>query len=103
MKRTPTHSTLSYTFCPYTTLFRSPAEWWMRCRDRRAAMAALILFAAYIAMGLWTILWGIGLFVPVLSKPLAPLVEGLLWLNLGLMLWRGMMRALFVEIGRAHV
>lgn len=77
-----------------------PAEWWMRFRDRRAAMAALILFAAYIAMGLWTILWGIGLFVPVLSKPLAPLVEGLLWLNLGLMLWRGMMRALFV--GRTY-
>jgi adsorption protein B len=72
-----------------------PAEWWMRLRDRRSAMAALVLFAAYLTLLLGAALWLIGQFRPLPSH-MSPLLTPLLWLNLGLMLWRAIMRALFV-------
>ncbi|KQN04713.1 hypothetical protein ASE85_06860 [Sphingobium sp. Leaf26] len=77
-----------------------PAEWWMRIRDRRATLAAFVLFAAYLALILWALIAAIGIVVPFLQPPLPPLINGLLWCNLGLMLWRTIMRALFV--GRAY-
>lgn len=77
-----------------------PAEWWMRLRDRRAALAALVLCAAYLALPLWGMLWLIGLAFPLDSQPLSPAVTILLWINLGLMIWRAIMRAFFV--GRAY-
>ncbi|NWK95989.1 hypothetical protein DM806_09940 [Sphingobium lactosutens] len=73
-----------------------PAEWWMRLRDRRSALAALVLFAAYLALLLWAALWLIGQFHALPFRPISPLLTHLLWLNLGLMLWRGAMRTLFV-------
>lgn len=73
-----------------------PAEWWMRIRDRRAALAALVLFAAYLSLLLWGVLAaaamaGLGpLFEP------APVAQLLLWLTFGFMVWRIVMRVVFV-------
>lgn len=77
-----------------------PAEWWMRLRDRRAALSAFVLFAAYMTVTLWGMLWLIGLFRPIPPRPLSPTIVALLWVNVGLMSWRGLMRALFV--GQAY-
>ena len=77
-----------------------PAEWWMRIRDRRSTLAAFVLFAAYVALILWALLAVIDLVAPRHQPPLPPLIEKLLWFNLILMLWRMMMRGLFV--GRAY-
>lgn len=71
-------------------------ELWMRLRDRRPALAALILFAAYLAFILWvflTIMDWLGLYSP---RSASPLVVDLLWFNAALMAWRITMRALFV-------
>ncbi|EQB06524.1 hypothetical protein L288_10980 [Sphingobium quisquiliarum P25] len=74
-----------------------PMEWWMRIRDRRAALAAFILFTAYIALLLWCIIL-VGAWFG-LGKPYqpTPLVEALLWVNFGFMVWRTGMRAIFVS------
>ncbi|MDO7834286.1 glycosyl transferase family protein [Sphingobium sp. HBC34] len=77
-----------------------PAEWWMRVRDRRATIAALVLLAAYLALILWSAIQLLGLVMPLPRPSLSPLLSGLLLLNLGLMAWRTAMRALFV--GRAY-
>lgn len=68
----------------------------MRLRDRRAALAALVLCAAYIASLLWT-----GLTIAEWMglhdiQPVPDFLEQLLWFNLGLMTWRMAMRAIFV-------
>ena len=72
-----------------------PAEWWMRIRDRRAALAALILFAAYLALVLWGLLGIAALFLTIPAPPLPLMIASLLWLNFGLMIWRTAMRTLF--------
>jgi adsorption protein B len=63
------------------------AERWMRLRDRRAVLAALILAAAYAALLLWTIghLLGRG------TEP-GPWMATLLSVNAALLLWRMAMR-----------
>lgn len=73
-----------------------PAEWWMRVRDRRATLAALVLFAAYLALILWALLAVLRWIMPLPPLPPAPLIDLLLWLNLWLMAWRTALRALFV-------
>jgi adsorption protein B len=72
-----------------------PAEWWMRMRDRAAALSAFILFTAYLALLLWGVLLVGSLFsaFPV-PKP-TPTVEALLWIDFGFMIWRMAMRAIF--------
>lgn len=77
-----------------------PMEWWMRIRDRRAALAALVLFTAYIALLLWCILM-IGAWFGLGEgyRP-TPLIELLLWINFAFMTWRTVMRAVFV--GRSY-
>ncbi len=77
-----------------------PMELWMRFRDRRSALAALILFAAYLTMLLWAVLGLIDIVHPVPWTPLTPALSLLLAINLALMLWRFAMRALFA--GRAY-
>lgn len=77
-----------------------PAEWWMRVRDRRATLAALVLSAAYLALILWALLAVLGWIMPLPPLPPAPLLDLLLWLNLWLMAWRTAVRALFV--GRTY-
>lgn len=78
----------------------SIGEIWMRLRDRRATLAALVLLAAYGTLILWPLLllakWaGLG-EAPALS----PTLRLLLVLNLVLMLWRVAMRVMFT--GRAY-
>jgi adsorption protein B len=73
-----------------------PAEWWMRIRDRRATMAALVLCAAYLALLLWVLRLAVGLILPMPALPTSPLLDALLVANLFLMGWRIAMRALFV-------
>lgn len=73
-----------------------PTEWWMRLRDRRAALAALVLFAAYLTLVLLVALVLLALVMPLPDRPLTPLMTALLWFNLFLMLWRMAMRFLFV-------
>jgi len=72
-------------------------EAWMRLRDRRALIAAIILLAAYAGMVLTALLWiceGLHLGPPpALSMPLAILLV----VNAGLLGWRIVMRALFVH------
>lgn len=75
-----------------------PAEWWMRLRDRRSALAALILFAAYMVLVLWGVIGLIGLIRPQPAHAPGPVLACLLWFNLGLLLWRATMRMVFVGL-----
>lgn len=77
-----------------------PAEWWMRIRDRRSALAAFVLTMAYLALLLWVLLVGLELFGAVTLKPLSPELRNLMTLTFVLMLWRCLIRALFV--GRCY-
>jgi adsorption protein B len=76
---------------------RSPAECWMRLRDRQSIFAAILLFAAYLTLLLWGLLetatFLIGLEVEPPSRPVAVLME----MNLGLLFWRLIMRFGFVS------
>lgn len=71
-----------------------PAEWWMRIRDRRAALAALVLFAAYAALLLWALITLARPFLHSVTSPSSPLIDALLTLNLLLMTWRTLMRVI---------
>ncbi|GAY20852.1 glycosyltransferase [Sphingobium fuliginis] len=72
-----------------------PAEWWMRMRDRGAALSAFVLFTAYLALLLWGVLLAGSLFSAFPVPRPTPVVEALLWLNFGFMSWRMAMRAIF--------
>lgn len=71
------------------------SEWWMRIRDRRAALAALVLFAAYLSLLLWAALLVIGFFFAYTPPPYPRIIHALLLLNGGLMIWRAILRAIF--------
>jgi adsorption protein B len=70
-----------------------PAEHWMRLRDRRALLAALVLAAAYLAL----LGWGVeGTAALITGTPATIALPGTLILaNLGLLAWRMAMRAGF--------
>jgi adsorption protein B len=76
------------------------AERWMRLRDRQALLAALLLFAGYLALGLWLALKlreGVtGLAPARLPLGLSTLVAA----NTALLAWRLALRAAFT--GRAY-
>lgn len=70
-------------------------ERWMRMRDRRAPLAALLLVTGYVALLLWLQLGIAGaLGAPVGLDP-SPLLVTLLTINFWLLLWRVLMRASF--------
>lgn len=75
---------------------RSPAETWMRLRDRQSLLAALILFVAYCAFLLWLGLQTVALATGIAPRPLPPTLELLLRINAGLLTWRVIVRAGFV-------
>jgi len=74
------------------------AERWMRLRDRRALLAALVLATAYAALPMWGLAWGA---TALAGRPMdvhipLPLVTA----NLCLLGWRVAMRATIT--GRSH-
>ena len=71
-------------------------ERWMRLRDRQSLLAALLLAAAYLAMLLWTMLFGAELLAGHELRPLGGVLALLLTINLGLLFWRLVMRFGFV-------
>jgi adsorption protein B len=70
-------------------------ERWMRMRDRRGPLAALLLVAAYGAALLWSQIWlAKALGAPVDAR-LDPTLVTLLTINAWLLAWRIVMRAYF--------
>ena len=71
------------------------SEYWMRLRDRRAVLAALVLTAAYLAMLLGTAT-ALGVVLGLYrAPPLAPVLTLLLLVNLVFLIWRLGMRFTF--------
>jgi len=72
-------------------------ERWMRMRDRRGPLAAVLLLAAYAAAFLWSQLW----LAEALGAPIKPRMEPglvvLLTTNGWLLGWRVLMRAFFTS------
>jgi adsorption protein B len=71
------------------------AERWMRLRDRRGPLAALVLFAAYVLLALAAVLWVaelLGFHRP--WQPSGALLV-VLWANLASFAWRSLMRFAF--------
>jgi len=70
-------------------------ERWMRMRDRRGPLAAVLLLAAYAAALLWSQIWlAEALGAPIRAK-LDPWLVALLKINGCLLAWRVLMRAYF--------
>jgi adsorption protein B len=70
-------------------------ERWMRMRDRRGPLAALLLVAAYSAAFLWSQIWlAEALGAPIKAR-IDPLLLQLLAINGWLLAWRILMRACF--------
>jgi len=75
-------------------------EMWMRLRDRRATLAAFILLAAYSGLVLGGLLLAAGLVTDHAPAPPPEALQWLMMVNAGLLVWRLLMRMLFV--GRAY-
>lgn len=72
-------------------------ENWMRLRDRRGVIAAVLLCAAYAAALLFVSLSAISALMGVSLPPVGPAVETLLRLNAVMLVWRLACRAFFVS------
>jgi adsorption protein B len=70
-------------------------ERWMRLRDRRGPLAALLIVAAYLAALLWSQLWVATLLGAPVEVRIDPLLAGLLTINAWLLAWRVVVRAGF--------
>jgi adsorption protein B len=70
-------------------------ERWMRLRDRRGPLAALLLLAAYSAALLWSQIWIAEALGAPMHVRVDPLVRTLLIINGWLLAWRVLMRACF--------
>ena len=73
------------------------AEHWMRLRDRRAVLAAIILAAAYLALLSGAATTALSFAAGRDYPPVSPLLGWLVAINAGLMLWRGLMRFTLVR------
>lgn len=76
---------------------RNPIEFWMRMRDRRGPLTALVLLVGYALLALATLGWGaslVGLMPPV---ALTPMLEYLLLANFGFFVWRTACRFAFTS------
>ena len=72
-----------------------PGERWMRMRDRRGPLAAILLLAGYSSAFLWAqIAFAAALGAPT-RVPVSPLLATLLWFNGWMLGWRLLMRAGF--------
>jgi bacteriophage N4 adsorption protein B len=70
-------------------------ERWMRMRDRRGPLAALLLVAAYSAAFLWSQIWLAEALGAPIDARLDPALVSLLLVNGWLLAWRVLMRACF--------
>jgi adsorption protein B len=70
-------------------------ERWMRMRDRRGPLAALLLLAAYAAAFLWSQIWLAEALGAPIKAQLDPTLITLLTINAWLLAWRVLMRATF--------
>ncbi len=71
-------------------------ECWMRLRDRRAVIAAVILTSAYLAAIIALMLMLVGLFTGKKSEIVSGVTEALVAFNVVLLLWRMGVRSYFV-------
>jgi len=71
-------------------------ERWMRLRDRRAAIAALILAAAYLGLVLGVTIYVGDLLTGRTPRPWPAPLYWLLWINFLLLVWRFAVRLIFV-------
>jgi adsorption protein B len=70
-------------------------ERWMRMRDRRGPLAALLLIAGYTAALLWSQLWLAEAIGAPIQARMDPALVTLLTINGWLLAWRVVMRAYF--------
>lgn len=70
-------------------------ERWMRMRDRRGPIAALLLLSGYLAALIWSQMWLAEALGAPVQVGMDPALSLLLWINMWLLLWRIAMRALF--------
>ena len=68
------------------------AERWMRLRDRRGPLTALVLAAAYLLIVIWAVLFLAERAGWVDPAPLSPALIGLLWINFASFVWRAAFR-----------
>ncbi|MET0250550.1 MAG: glycosyl transferase family protein [Novosphingobium sp.] len=72
-----------------------PVELWMRLRDRRGPLTALVLAAAYALV----VMWGLLLLAEALgwhhARPFGRAIRTILWINFAAVLWRGAFRFAF--------
>ncbi|MET0238544.1 MAG: glycosyl transferase family protein [Sphingobium sp.] len=74
-----------------------PVETWMRLRDRRALIAAIVLISAYAGMISWTLVELAIVADLGTPAPLPAAMETLMVINFAILLWRAMLRTLFVK------
>ena len=72
-----------------------PGERWMRLRDRRGPLAALLLVAGYCAALLWSQLWLAEALGAPIEMRIGPVLALLLKVNAWLLAWRVLVRAAF--------
>lgn len=72
-----------------------PREWWMRLRDRRGPLTALVLFTGYLMLALGSVLWIAGSVGLMRPWQMDPLLLVLLGANFVSFLWRAGMRFAF--------
>lgn len=63
-------------------------ERWMRLRDRRGPLAAMLLLAGYAAALLWIEIAFAGAIGAPIAVPVSPVLATLMWVNGWLLLWR---------------
>ncbi len=71
-------------------------ENWMRLRDRKASLAAIVLAFAYLAIVLTGLLGLLGMLELYRPEPLSPHLKTLLLINAVFLMWRLIMRGHFV-------
>ena len=72
-----------------------PGEWWMRLRDRRGPLTALVLLIGYLVLVLGTVLWLVGAFGLLRPWRMDPTLVVLLAANFASFVWRAVMRFVF--------
>ena len=70
-------------------------ERWMRMRDRRGPIAAVLLLSGYLAALIWSQMWLAEALGAPVQVGIDPTLATLLWINLWLLAWRIAMRVLF--------